>query len=177
MNTNNLLYYQAAWYYYDEFNNSCKPHSRVYRYSDATLILYNTYIPSIYYNKTEIDLYSGLTYPPPLLAVVSSLPPYLYRDRGIRGTLYWVGRTAITHVRPRWYSRGAPYLFSRPRIIIIQKRPNRTTVSGTENPKTHSISFGPVPDVKQRTTAAATTEAFSPRSARHCQSLCPKRRR
>lgn len=90
---------------------------------------------------------------------MSSLPPHLYLDRG---TLYWVGRTAITHVRPRWYSRGAPYLFSGPRIIIIQKRPNRTTVSGTENHKTHSISFGPVPDVKQRTTAARDNRSFLP---------------
>jgi len=74
---------------------------------------------------------------------VWSQSPYRYRDRGIRGIHYCVGRTAITHVFPRWYSRGAPYLFSRPRIIIIQKRPTEQLYRVRKTARLIQFPLGP----------------------------------
>lgn len=74
---------------------------------------------------------------------MSSQPPHPYRDRGIRRIHYCVGRTAITHVLPHLYSRGAPYLFSRPRIIIIQKRPTEQLYRVRKTARLIQFPLGP----------------------------------
>lgn len=86
----------------------------------------------------------------------------------------------ITHVRPRRYSRGAPYLFSRPRIII-QKRPTEQLYRVRKTTRLIQFPLGPcqtLSSARMPPTTAATTQNRPPRgrTAALAESLLKRRR-